>query len=220
MSDDLKKSQLRANQYQHVDGSFELTFGGAMLLMTASFYLVSRLPHPGTSPLLFAPLVVFVGGAYLIDNLVQRFRRRVTYPRTGFITYRKPGPLKCSTRLAIWIGVPLFTVLFLAVLFLNRAKFPAGNQDSALPVMPVFFGLLFSGLWVIIGWKIALPRFYFIAAASLLVSVELIVSGVGIYLGMTFLFGTMGALLSVSGGVTLWQYLRQNPAPQDARDEQ
>jgi hypothetical protein len=217
MPDDLKKSQLRAVQYQHVDGTYELTFGGTMLLMAACIYLVSRLPHPDSSPLLFAPLVVFVGGIYLIDNLIQRFRKRVTYPRTGFITYRKPKPLKRSTRLVIWIGVPLFTVLFLAVLFLNRSKFPAGNQDSALPVMPVFFGLLFSGLWVIAGWKIALPRFYLVAAASLLVSVGLIFSGVGVYQGMALLFGAMGALLCASGGVTLWKYLHDTPPPQDSQ---
>jgi hypothetical protein len=215
MSDDLKKSQLHAIQYQHVDGSFELTFGGTMLLMAACIYLVSRLAHPDSSLLSFAPLLVFVGGVYLIDNLVQRFRRRVTYPRTGFITYRKPQPLKRSTRLVIWIGVPLFTVLFLALLFLNRSKFPAGNQDSALPIIPVFSGFLFSGLWVIAGWKIALPRFYLIAAATLLVSAGLFVSGVGVYLGMALLIGAMGVLLCVSGGVTLWKYLHANRPPED-----
>jgi len=216
MTGDFKKTQLRAIQYQHVDGSFELTFGGAMLLMAASFYLVSQLPHPNSSPLLFAPLVVFVGGSYFVDILVRRFRRQVTYPRTGFITYRKPRPLKRSTRLVIWVGAPLFTVLFLAVLFLNRSKFPAGNQDSVLPVMPVFSGLLFTGLWAIIGWKIALPRFYLIAAASLLVTVGLFVSGVDAYLGMAMLIGAMGVFLCASGGLTLWRYLRRNPATEEA----
>jgi len=211
MTDDLKKSQLHAVQYQHVDGTFELTFGGTFLLMAVSLYLVSRLAHPDSSLLSFVPLLVFVGGGYLIDNLVQRFRRRVTYPRTGFIAYRKPEPLKRSTRLVIWIGMPLFTVLFLAVLILNRSKFPVGNQDSALPVIPVFSGLLFSGLWVIAGWKIGLPRFYLIAAATLLISAGLFVSGVGVYLGMALLIGAMGALLCVSGGLTLWKYLHQNP---------
>jgi len=220
MTDDLKKSQLHAVQYQHVDGTFELTFGGTFLLMAVSLYLVSRLAHPDSSLLSFVPLLVFVGGGYLIDNLVQRFRRRVTYPRTGFIAYRKPEPLKRSTRLVIWIGMPLFTVLFLAVLILNRSKFPVGNQDSALPVIPVFSGLLFSGLWVIAGWKIALPRFYLIAAATLLISAGLFISGVGVYLGMALLIGAMGALLCASGGVTLWKYLRSTRSPQDNQPEE
>jgi hypothetical protein len=220
MSDDLKKSQLRTIQYQHVDGTFELTFGGTFLLMAVSLYLVSHLAHPDSSLLSFAPLVVFVGGAFLIDALVQRFRRQVTYQRSGFITYRKPQPLKRTKRLAIWIGVPLLTVLFLAVLFLNRSRFPAGSQDSALLEIPVFSGLLFSGLWAIMGWKLALPRFYLIAAATLLISAGLFVIGVGVYPGMAVLIGAMGVLLCVSGGVTLWKYLRSNrpledPSPAD-----
>lgn len=220
MTDDLKKSQLHAVQYQHVDGTFELTFGGTFLLMAVSLYLVSRLAHPDSSLLSFVPLLVFVGGIYLIDNLVQRFRRRVTYPRTGYITYRKPQSLKRSTRLVIWIGMPLLTVALVDLLFLYRSKFTVGNQDSALPVIPVFSGLLFTGLWVIVGWKIALPRFYLIAAATLLISAGLFVSGVGTYLGMALLFGAMGALLCASGGVTLWKYLRSTRSPQDNQPEE
>jgi len=220
MANDLKKSQLRVIQYQHVDGTFELTFGGTFLLMAVSLYLVSRLAHPDSSLLSFAPLLVFVGGAFLIDALVQRFRMQVTYQRSGFITYRKPQPLKRTTRLIIWIGVPLLTVLFLAVLFLNRSKFPAGNQDSALPVIPVFSGLLFSGLWAIMGWKLALPRFYIIAAFTLLISAGLFVSGVGVYLGMAMLIGAMGALLCASGGLTLWKYLRNTRSPQDSQSSE
>jgi hypothetical protein len=215
MKDEIDRRQLHAVQYQHVDGTFELTFGGSFLLMSASLYLVSRLAHPDSSILSFAPLLVFGGCALLIDTLVQRFRRKVTYPRTGYITYQKPKPLKRSTRLVIWIGVPLLAVIFLALLFLNRSKFPAESQDSALPLIPVFCGLLFSGLWVIIGWKIALPRFYLIAVATLLISAGLFVSGVGVSPGMALLFGSLGALLCASGGFTLWNYLRKIRQPQD-----
>ncbi len=217
MANDLKNSQLRVIQYQHVDGTFELTFGGTFLLMAISLYLVSRLAHPNSSLLVFAPLVVLVGGAFLIDALVQRFRRQVTYRRSGFIAYRQPQPLKRSTRLVIWIGVPLLTVLFLAVLFLYRSRFPAGSQDSALLEIPVFSGILFSGLWAIMGWKLALPRFYLIAAATLLISAGLFVSRVGVYQGMALLVGAMGTLLCASGGITLWKYLHDTPPPQDSQ---
>lgn len=218
MTDDLEKHQLRTVQYQHVDGTSELTFGGTFLLVAACFYLVSRLANPDSSLLSYAPLLVMLVGVLLIDNLVQRFRRQVTYPRTGYIAYKHQGrPIKRSTRLVIWIGVPLLTVALLALLFLNRSKFPAGNQDSALSVMPVFSGLLFSGLWVIMGWKLALPRFYLIAAASLLISAGLFVSGVGVYLGMAWLLGALGAVLCASGGVTLWKYLRSTRSPQNSQ---
>ena len=219
MRDDLKKAQLRASQYQHVDGSFELTFGGSALLMAICFYGLSRIAVPDSffskNILPFAPLVVFVGGVFLFDALAQWFRRRVTTPRSGYISYQKPQPLKLSTRLVIWIGIPVVTVILLALLFLNRTRFQTEGQVSVTMLMPSFAGMLFSGLWIIAGWKIVLPRFYLIAAVCLLVSAGLFFNGVGGNIGMTVLFGALGVALCVSGGVTLWIYLRNNRPAED-----
>lgn len=218
MNDDLKETQLRALQYQHVDGTFELTFGGVFLLNAACSYGVSRLeifnPSLANGLLSFAPLLVFIGGALLIDALVQRFRKRVTFPRTGYIAYQKPQTLKRSTRLIIWIGIPILTVIMVVLLFLNRSKFPMEqNQDYVGNLIPGFFGLVFGGLYAIMGWKIALSRFYLIALVSLLVGAWLFVSGLPTYLGMAFFFGVMGLSLCISGGVTLWRYLLDTPSP-------
>jgi hypothetical protein len=207
--------QKRILQYQHIDGSFELTFGGAVLLMGYCFYVISQITLPDSfaanNLLPFTPLIAFVGGAFLIDYLVQRLRSRVTYPRSGYIAYKKPQPLKRSTRLFIWIGIPILAVILEALLFLNRSKFPAQNPDNFSFVMLGFSGLLFSGLWAIIGWKVALPRFYLIAAVSLLTSAGLFFNGIGGYLGWALFLAVMGAALLISGGVTLWQYLQNNP---------
>ncbi len=221
--DDLvNRSRLRAVQYQHIDGTFELTFGGVFLLTAVCYYAVSRIvmndSFLSNNLLPFVPLVVFVGAAFLIDALVRRFRMRVTYPRTGFIAYQKPQPLKRPTRLAIWIGIPLLTAAFLAFLFLNRSYFQTAGQDYVSFLVPSFMGLLFCGLWAIVGWKISLPRFYLIAAVSLLVGAGLFINGVGGNIGLALLLGAMGVVLCVSGGLTLGQYLRQNPAPQETTD--
>lgn len=210
------RSRRRALQYQHVDGTFELSFGGAFLLMAVSFFLISRIAI-SNDLLLFAPLVVFVGGAYLMDTLVQRFRMRVTYSRTGYIAYQKPRPIKRSTRLVIWIGIPVLTGIVLALLFLNRPMYPIGDQDY-VPIMTLFSGLMFTGLWVIVGWKTSVPRFYLIAVVSLLVSAGLLLNGVVVQTSLMWLFGAMGLALCVSGGLTLRQYLRKNPVPQETAE--
>jgi hypothetical protein len=211
--------QQRVLQYQHIDGTFELTFGGAVLLMGGCFYVISQITLPDSfaanNLLPFTPLIAFVGGAFLIDYLVQRLRSRVTYQRSGYIAYKKPQPLKRSTRLFIWIGSPILTVTLNALLFLNRSKFPAQNQEPFSLLMLGFSGIVFSGLWAIIGWKVALPRFYLIAAVSLLTSTGLFFNGIGGYPGWALFLGMMGIALLISGGVTLWQYLRQTPSPQD-----
>lgn len=209
----------RALQYQHVDGTFELIFGGALLLMAGCQYLLSKIAI-SNDLLLFAPLVVFVGGIYLIDTLVQRFRLRVTYLRTGYIAYQKPRSVKRSTRMIIWIGVPFITLTLIAFLFLFRSKVQMGSQDYVSTLLPSFIGLLFTGLWMIVAWKNSIPRFYLTAAVSLLVSVWLFINGEGDKTGMSLLFSFMGVNLFIAGILTLRQYLRNNPVPQETADEQ
>jgi hypothetical protein len=223
LTDPAAHPQKRVLQYQHIDGSFELTFGGAVLLMGCCFYVISQIALPDSfavnNLLPFTPLIAFVGGAFLIDFLVQRLRSRVTYPRSGYIAYKKPQPLKRSTRLFIWIGIPILVVVLDALLFLNRSKFPAQSQGNFSFMMLGFFGLLFSGLWTIIGWKVALPRFYLIAAISFLTSTGLFFNGIGGYLGWAIFLGTLGAALLISGSVTLWLYLRNNQLPAETSNE-
>ena len=220
MADNFKKAQLRVMQYQHVDGSFELTFGGAAMVMAICFYGMSRVAVADsfliTNILPFAPLVAFMGGVFVLDALVQRFRLRVTAQRSGYISIQKPRPLKRSTRLVIWIGIPILTVILLALLFLNRAKIQTGGQDGVSTLLPAFTGLLFGGLWIIAGWKIAITRFYVLAAISLLVSAWLFFDGVGGNTGMAVIFGAIGLALCISGGITLWGYLRNNRLPEDS----
>jgi hypothetical protein len=122
-------------------------------------------------------------------------------------------------RLFIWIGIPVFVVVLDALLFLNRSRFSTPNQDYFSLLMLGFSTLLFSGLWVIIGWKVALPRFYLIAIISFLAGTGLFINGIGSYLGWALSLGVMGTALLFSGGITLGNYLRQNPAPRELPDE-
>jgi hypothetical protein len=212
-------SKRRALQYQHVDGTFELNFGGAMLLMAGCLFILNKFAI-SNDLLLFAPLVVFVGGIYLIDDLVQRFRLRVTYLRTGYIAYQKPRPTKRSTRMMIWFGIPFITLTLLVLIFLNRSKVPMASQDYVLILFPSFAGLLFTGLWMVVAWKTSLPRFYLTAAVALLVSVWIFINGIADKTGMSLLFGLMGVDLCIAGSLTLRQYLHKNPVTQKASDEQ
>jgi hypothetical protein len=130
----------------------------------------------------------------------------------------KPQPFKRSVRLAIWIGIPALTAALLVFLFLNRASFQTTGQDYVSFLMPFFTGLLFSGLWAIVGWKISLARFYLIVAVSLLVTAGLFFNKVGGNTGMALLSGAMGGALCISGGLTLRKCLRQNPFSQETSD--
>jgi hypothetical protein len=216
MNNKIQETQKRLFRYDYVDGTPDLAFGGLCLVMAICFFIFAA--FPGLSSSTFSVVIVWVvlgGGGFLISRLSQRLKEQVTYPRTGYVAYRRQGrPIKRTTQLLIRIGLPLLTVILLALIFLNRAKFPAQSQDQAIYLNPGLMGLMFSGLFAITGWKIPLPRYYLIAAASFLISTAFLISGSNGNLGMALFSGAMSLILFVSGGVTLWRYLRSTRAPE------
>jgi hypothetical protein len=221
MNNKIQETQKRLFRYDYVDGTPDLAFGGLCLVMTICFFIFAKFPglSSSTSSVIIF-WVVFCGGSFLISWLSQRLKERFTYPRTGYVAYRRQGrPIKRTTQLLIRIGLPLLTVILLALLFLNRSKFPAQSQDQAIYLNPGLLGFLFSGIFAISGWKIPLPRYYLIAAAVFLISAAFLVSGSGGTLGMALLSGVMSLILFVSGGLTFRAYLRRNPPHTEASDE-
>jgi hypothetical protein len=221
MKDEINQRQLRTIRYDYVDGTPDLAFGGLFLLMTIIYAIFAA--FPGLSNSTYSAIIVWVlfcGGGFLIGWLPQRLKERVTYPRTGYVAYRRQGrPIKPWARLTIRIGVPILVIILLALMFLNRQKFPGQSQDPSIYLNPGLLGILFSGILAMVGWKIALPRYYLIAAITLLTSIVLLFSGPGGNLGLAVLSGAMSLVLFASGGITLWRYLHRNPLPVESPDE-
>ena len=216
MNNNIQETQKRLFRYDYVDGTPDLAFGGLCLAMAICFFVFSA--FPGLSSSTFSVLIIWVvlgGGGFLMSRLSQRLKEHVTYPRTGYVSFNRQGrPIKRTTRLLIRIGLPLLTIILLAILFLNRSKFPAQSQDQVTFLNPGLMGLLFSGMLAIIGWKIRLPRYYLIAAAVFLLSIVFFIRGSNGNLGLALLSGGMSLILFVSGSLTLWRYLR-NPRPSE-----
>jgi hypothetical protein len=220
MNNKIQETQNRLIRYDYVDGTPDLAFGGLFLLMTIIYAILAA--FPGLSNSTFSSIiiwVVFAGGGFLIGWLPQRLKERVTYARTGYVAYRRQGrPIKPWARWTIRIGAPILVIVLLALMFLNRQKFPAQSQDVNY-LNPGLLGFLFSGIWAIAGWKVALSRYYFIAAITLLISIVFLFSGPGGNPGLAMLCGAMSLVLFASGGITLWRYLRRNPLPVESPDE-
>jgi hypothetical protein len=219
MPDQLENARQRAAQFQHVDGSFELTFGGTFLLVAACTFLVNGAGIRQPSLLRFLPLLVFLFGCFLLDALVKRLRWRLTYPRSGYMAPLPPRPARRPVRVLIWIGIPVLTALVLLLLILNRPVLSVGGLDPVSFLMPAFFSLLFSALLAIAAWKIGVPRFYLLAAVTLVAGEVLFLTGVGGDRGIAWLFLVLGILLCLSGSLTLWGYLRKTSPPAGMPDE-
>ena len=220
MDNKIKEIQNRLIRYDYVDGTPDLAFGGLCLVMAICYFIFAAFPSLSSSTFsVIIGWVVFSGGGLLIAWLSQKLKERVTYPRTGYV---KPQgrPLKRTTKLLIRIGVPLLTVTLLVLMFLNRQKVPAQGQDQAIVLNPGLMGLMFSAIMGIIGWKMTLPRYYVIAVAVFLISAVFLFRVPSGNYGLALISGVMGLILFISGGVTLWKYLRSTRSPQDNQPEE
>jgi hypothetical protein len=198
--DDLHKPQLRAIQYFYVDGTFEFGFGLLCLTLATFLYLETHL-QGWLAVLLDASLIlVMIGAGWLVRRLIGWLKENVTYPRTGFVTYPRKQGLKRGIRLTLAMAVGGLVAGGAAVL--------ATRAEGRFAVMPVISGLLLGLVMVILGWRARLPRFYFLAALSAAGGLALGWSGLGDNTAITLYYLAFSLVLFVSGGLTLWTYLR------------
>ena len=101
MTNDLKRSQLRAIQYFYADGSCEFAFGLFCLLLGVYFFVESHV-RGWLSLVLDASLVLVVlGGAWLTNRLVRQLKENITWPRTGYVAYTRQHGLRRRIRVVI-----------------------------------------------------------------------------------------------------------------------
>ena len=212
MNRDLKEPGLRAARYWYVDGTFELAFGGLCLLLAVYFYAQAALADSWMAGLLSGLLVlVLIGGGYLVNRLTRALKERLTYPRTGFVSYQRERGMRRSVRIAVIFAASAL-IAGLLVLFV-------AGRPNGVELMPGVTGLIFGAVIAFIGYRTALLRFYLLAALSLVFGAGLSVSGLSEGLDLAAFYGALSLVLFTFGGVTLWRYLRDNPGPAEAPDE-
>jgi hypothetical protein len=201
MKVDLKNPQLRALQYWPMDGLSELLVGFIFLLAAIIYYVQESTSGSLLSKILGIASVILVCGVGFGGRwIIQRIKERTTYPRTGYVNYKSSW--KNKGNVAIAVGVMALVLAFVV--------FTAVTDTKLIAWGPVVCGLFLGILMIQAGYR--QPRFYFLAFLGLLIGAGLVVSGIRIVLGMSLFFGLNGLILLISGSLTLWKYLRQNPA--------
>ena len=188
--------------YNNIDGTGELAMGfmGACI----AFLEWMQLHAPKHS--LWHSMPVFIVYWLAMSSVVhygpRAIKQRLTYPRTGFVEYRK------STRWvpAIWAGLiaPVFTVgLALAIRSHWRLTTPVS-----------LFGVLFAAVYAYriataARWKWTIAALLALGSIgiALLPPSQIARIGSGAWVVAFMLnFALWGVLLLTSGGITLWQY--------------
>ncbi len=205
----LKQIQKRAFQYWYQDGLVEIAFGLLCFLLAAYFYLQET--YPKDSPLDFLIeigfIVIILGSSFLVTRLVLILKNRLTFPRTGYIAFH-PKPKKRGW-IAGLVGMTIGGLVSVIVL----------QTPASLNWMTAITGIIFALVWLYVGLRLGLLRFQLIALSSGIIGVWLSLAHLGDTMGLGIFYGLIGLLMLISGGITLWFYLRStSPAQEDSHE--
>ena len=209
MTHNLERVGRRGLQYWYDDGLTEMA-AGSIFAVLGLLFLVEALAPRGSLPTNFSAIGVVVlvaGGMWVINWAVKRLKARITYPRTGFVQYRRP-PRSSQRRLLV--GVLGFAVSALVAFTL------VNTTPASLAWIPALQGVCIGCLILYMGYQVRVSRFYALAVASSLLGTGASVAGVGETLGNGAYFLSMGLLFVASGGVTLRRYLLSTRPPEGA----
>jgi hypothetical protein len=197
-NDELTHYKRRAIRYWFEDGLGELLIGAIFLAFGLFNYAITVLSR--RSPLAYllglALLPLILGGFLFIRRMLVVLKERLTYPRTGYISYLRP-PRKRRYLLPAAILMVLFLVN------LANAAIPNHRDLSAL-----LDGLVLAALLLLSGQ--GLFRFTLLAGLSFLIGLGLFLSGLEGYPAHGAFFALAGLALLISGGRTLWRYLGES----------
>ncbi len=203
----------RPRLYYNIDGLGEL--GGGVICLGFGLLLWQLMRSPADSVWHQIPVLVFIGLALLIGYGTKAVKTRITYPRTGFVEYRRQWKTQ-----AIAAALSALTTAGLAIGFRRHWDVSALAPLTGLAFAASYgyhFARATGWKWVIAGGM----------AAAMFVIAFLhadVLSALGSewpahpdrarFLG-TVLLSLMvyGILLLISGGISLWLYLRNTQAP-------
>jgi hypothetical protein len=211
MPDKFKEPQKRAIQYFYVDGTFEFGFGLLSLILAGYFYVETHVSGWLTALVSASLLLVIICGGYLIKFMIGRLKERITWPRTGYVSYKNDTGMKRSWRMALGGIVGGVIAAALSVLVMDR--------NINIAVMPFVSGLLFGFVFSILGWRTSVPRFHLLGFLSAVLGVALSFSRLGNYPSMIWFYAGFAAILLFTGSCVLRTYLHQNPIQNESSDE-
>ncbi len=208
MDDPIQEVKRQTQRYWYVDGLTELGAGALILLLGLLYLLIAVLGPSTTADWLMGigqPGILLVG--YLIVNsVIRQLKERITYPRTGYVTYRQPkGKLR--------VAQLIFTVLLAAGVAYMLSTLGINFGQNAL------LGLMLGAAVAYLGYDYGLRRFYALAAFMLAVGLLCAYLSLNDTYTMALFFGLCGTGWLVSGAATLRGYLRQTLPAADAERE-
>ncbi len=147
-------------------------------------------------------LVFMIGCGWGFGRIGKYLKARITYPRTGYTAF-KPRTYNYKRILVLFIfaGVLGGVVGVLAT---------QPNQQEIGGIVPITQGIIGAIVFTYAAQRIEVTRFYYLAAFSIGIGLVIGLFGVGVVLGLSFFYLSIGLAMVASGCVALMQYLRNH----------
>ena len=204
---DIENIIRNTRKYWYVDGLSEIAGGLVIFLTGLTYWLVYGMADSSTKNflLILAPPAVILLGASQVRKILPQLKEKLTYPRSGYLTFKKPNRT-IRVKRAVFAGLLSAIISATAVMVLN------GLPQRFIPLFSSFLLTLFS---IYIGYQVAVPRFYL--TGFLILMLGSIISWINPTGALPFmlLFSGMGIIWIISGLITLFLYLRNTqPMPE------
>jgi hypothetical protein len=176
------------------------------MLMGALFFFLGLTLAGGT------PLVIF---ALAIPFLLRPLKRRLVYPRTGFVELREgdPGPVPWFILGSLLLGLITLVLVLIAV---GAIADPAQWYRW----MPIMFGICLAGIFLGLALKVGLVRYYILAFLALAAGpVFALLPLPGKLENLSLYLASVGAVVLAWGLIVFVRFLRQHPLPAEGDDD-
>ena len=199
---EIRDLERRTRRYFYDDGFVEIAVG--LLFVLLGGYFLAGVALPADSPVktwLDASLVlVIAAGMFLVGRLVRFLKQRITYPRTGYVEYKKK-----DTRPGRSLGAALSGGVIAAALAAFFTVSPSG-----MAWLPAINGVLLAVACHLFARRSEVGRFHILAAASAIIGLGVALAGFGDIQGVSLYYAGFGAAVLLSGLAAFGLYLRRS----------
>jgi hypothetical protein len=208
MKSEIEKIEKRPIQYWYEDGLNEMAFGIIGLSLGVYFWIRTRIPLGSAwhVPWALAMIPLLLIEIPLFNRMIGALKQKLTYPRTGFVSYKRPGGKRIKFSI---LGALVGGTTAIAYGLLRSDVFPEGTAISASPLVT---GFILAAAFVWIGMKTGVFRFFVTAMISALAGIALALAGLAEMAALGAYWGILGASHCVSGAFVFVRYLRRHPA--------
>jgi hypothetical protein len=200
---DLDKLTKRPIQYWFEDGLGELVVASLFLLLGLLFTIEGLATNPTVIRIAaIVAMITMLGGAWIGRPLLRKMKERWTYPRTGYVAFRKPKRSRRGLNLVI-----ILLICGLVVWLVTQVP------ESKLALTPLIEGIAVGGFYIYQGYLSNINRFYILGTLALILGTALALAGLGNLVGAGIFFIAFSVAMLISGGLALRAYLRFSQSP-------